>query len=148
MREKLPRIEQVTALPGLKLSLRFNDGWETTADLNNFITDFPSLAQLTDPMRFASPALEEFGSGVTWDNEGPLSIAASTLYRLASEQDGSDRRCFEAWMLRHGLSNAKAAEALGMTRRSIISYRTGSRPIPKTVLLACLGWSTQQQQAA
>ncbi|NCA90733.1 MAG: hypothetical protein EOM92_18100 [Gammaproteobacteria bacterium] len=48
------------------------------------------------------------------------------------------------WPRRRSLSNAQAAEALGMTRRSIISYRTGSRPIPKTVWLACLGLSCSQ----
>ena len=144
MPTKLPRLTQVTAPPGLRLALVFADGWETTVDLDAFITSFPSLAPLADPARFAAPALEEWGSGVTWDDEGPLSLAATTLYRLASEQAGDDRRRFEAWLLQHGLSNAKAAEALGMTRRSIISYRTGSRPIPKTVWLACLGLSCSQ----
>ena len=33
-----------------------------------------------------------------------------------------------------------AAEALGMTRRMIAHYRTGSRPIPKVVGLALRGF--------
>jgi hypothetical protein len=33
-----------------------------------------------------------------------------------------------------------------MTRRMIAYYRTGSRPIPKTVQLACIGWETLQQK--
>lgn len=137
MREKLPRIESATALTGHRLALRFADGWAPTVALADFIAGFSSLAPLADPARFATPRVEEWGSGVTWDDEGPLSIAATTLFRLASEQTGDERRRFEAWMLRHGLSNATAAAALGMTRRSIISYRTGSRPIPKVVGLAC-----------
>ena len=92
MPTKLPRLTQVTALPGLRLALVFADGWETTVDLDAFITSFPSLAPLADPARFATPAIEEWGSGVTWDDEGPLSLAATSLYRLASEQ--ADK---EAW---------------------------------------------------
>ena len=41
---------------------------------------------------------------------------------------------------RNQLSLSSAAEALGMTRRMIAHYRSGSRPIPKTVQLACVGW--------
>lgn len=139
MREKLPRIESSKALDGLRLALKFADGWASTVDLSGFIADFPSLSALNDPALFDQVAIEEWGSGVTWDNEGPLSIAATTLYRLAAEQSGDDARRFDAWMARHGFSASKAADALGMTRRSIISYRTGSRPIPKVVVLACRG---------
>lgn len=137
MREKLPRIAAVTAAEGLCLALRFDNGWATQVDLSAFVADFPVLAPLTDPTVFARAAVEEWGSGVTWDNEGPLSVAATTLYGLAAEQSGDDARRFDAWMLRHGLSASRAAAALGMTRRSIIGYRTGSRPIPKVVTLAC-----------
>ena len=49
MPTKLPRLTQVTALPGLRLALVFADGWETTVDLGAFITRFPSLAPLADP---------------------------------------------------------------------------------------------------
>ena len=50
---------------------------------------------------------------------------------------------FEAWMERNGLSLSGAAESLGMTRRMIAHYRTGSKPIPKVVGLACKGWEVQ-----
>ncbi len=144
MREKLPRIESVSAQDGLRLALQFADGWMMTVDLSRFIADFPSLSPLVDPVLFAQVSIEEWGSGVTWDSEGPLSIAAITLYRLAAEQSGDDAKRFDAWMARHGFSASKAAAALGMTRRSIISYRTGSRPIPKVVGLACKGWEAEQ----
>jgi len=51
-------------------------------------------------------------------------------------------------MQRNGLSLASAAESLGMTRRMIAHYRTGSRPIPKVVGLACLGWESRRRQRA
>jgi hypothetical protein len=143
MREKLPRIESLTVEEGLSLALKFADGWSATVDLSRFIGDFPSLTALGDPVLFAKATIEEWGSGVTWDDEGPLSIAATTLYRIAAEQSGDEAKCFDAWMARHGFSASKAADALGMTRRSIISYRTGSRPIPKVVGLACKGWEVE-----
>ncbi|MBI4755809.1 MAG: hypothetical protein HY778_10445 [Betaproteobacteria bacterium] len=36
------------------------------------------------------------------------------------------------------------AEALVMTRCMIAHYRTGSRPIPKAIRLACIGWEAQR----
>jgi len=88
--------------------------------------------------------VEEWGGGVTWDGEGLLSLAATTLYRLACEQAGDATRLFDAWMMRHGLSATAAAQALGMTRRTVIHCRTGSRPVPKVVGLACKGWEVNQ----
>ena len=51
-------------------------------------------------------------------------------------------------MQRNGLSLAKAAETLGMTRRMIAHYRTGSRSIPKVVGLACKGWEAERGRQA
>jgi len=47
--------------------------------LTKFIADFKSLKPLKNAALFASVAIEEWGSGLTWDDEGPLSIAATTL---------------------------------------------------------------------
>ena len=147
MREKLPRIESAVPMEGSRLALRFEDGWEATVDVSGFVSGFASLAPLTDAGLFARASVEEWGSGVTWDEEGPLSIAATTLYRLAAEQSDNDARLFDSWMASNGLSASRAAESLGMTRRSIISYRTGARPIPKVVVLACRGWEAVHHAA-
>jgi hypothetical protein len=40
-------------------------------------------------------------------------------------------------MQRNNLTLSSAADTLGMTRRMIAHYRTGSRPVPKVVGLAC-----------
>jgi hypothetical protein len=37
---------------------------------------------------------------------------------------------FNAWMKRPGLSLSAAAQALHLTRRTIIYYSTGAKPIP------------------
>jgi len=52
---------------------------------------------------------------------------------------------FAAWMDRNGLSLTTAAEALDMTRRMMAHYRTGSRPVPRVVALACKGWEAEQR---
>ena len=137
MREKLPRITSATALDNMHVAISFEDGWAREVDLAGFIAGFKSLKPLTNSALFARVAIEEWGSGLTWDDEGPLSIAATTVYRLAAEQSGDGARSFDAWMMQHGFSASRAAETLGMSRRNIINYRTATRPIPKVVVLAC-----------
>lgn len=137
MREKLPRITSAEALKKMRVAVQFEDGWNADVDLSAFVAGFKSLKPLTSTALFARVAVEEWGSGLTWDDEGPLSIAATTVYRLACEQAGDAARSFDAWMMQHGFSAAKAADVLGMSRRNIINYRTATRPIPKVVQLAC-----------
>jgi hypothetical protein len=137
VREKLPRITQIQLLDGLRLNVGFEDGWLAEVDFSGFVAGFKSLKPLREADVFARAQIEEWGSGLTWDEEGPLSIAATTVYRLASEQAGDAARSFDAWMMQHGFSASKAADVLGMSRRNIINFRTATRPIPKVVQLAC-----------
>ncbi|MBU2783737.1 hypothetical protein HAP99_11250, partial [Acidithiobacillus caldus] len=58
------------------------------------------------------------------------------------------REDFTAWMERNRLSLSQAAQAIGMTRRMIAYYKSGARPIPKTVWLACIGYESLQHEAA
>ncbi|WP_150049115.1 MULTISPECIES: hypothetical protein [Methylomonas] len=39
-----------------------------------------------------------------------------------------------------GLTLQQAAEALGISRRMLIYFRDGEKPIPCAIWLACLGW--------
>lgn len=137
MREKTPRITSATVLGALRVAVNFDNGWSAEVDLADFVAGFQSLKPLRDAGLFARVAVEEWGSGLTWDDEGPLSIAATTVYRLACEQAQDPARSFDAWMMQHGFSATKAADVLGMSRRNIINYRTATRPIPKVVVLAC-----------
>jgi len=45
-------------------------------------------------------------------------------------------------MAQHELTQARAAEAIGISRRMHNYYLSGAKPIPKTVWLACLGWTS------
>ncbi len=70
------------------------------------------------------------------------------LYELSRRQAGLPTASeFDKWMQRNSLSLAKAAETLGRTRRMIAHYRTGSRPNPKVVGLACKGWEAERSRA-
>ena len=137
MREKTPRITSTKALDGMRVAVSFDNGWSAEVDLSGFVSEFKSLKPLREAAMFSRAAVEQWGSGLTWDEEGPLSIAATTVYRLASEQAQDPARSFDAWMMQHGFSASRAAEVLGMSRRNIINYRTATRPVPKVVQLAC-----------
>jgi hypothetical protein len=143
-RKQSHRIQSVLALPGSrKLRVAFADGWEAEVDVGRFLADFPVFTRLSDDGLFARVALGDWGFDVTWDGGGDLSIAATTLYRLAAEQSDDPARRFDAWMARNGLSAAKAGEALGITRRMVIYYRTGKKSIPRYIDLACTGWEAR-----
>ena len=117
--------------------------WSTGESLNVNLSDLPrrnaAFAKLADPVFFAKMGRDEWGHGIGWPDG--LDLGADRLYELSREQAGLPTASeFEAWMERNGLSLSVAAESLGMTRRMIAHYRTGSKPIPIVVGLACKGW--------
>ena len=54
----------------------------------------------------------------------------------------------EAWTERNGLSLSAAAKALGFSRRTIVYYHGGHKPIPFYIKLACLGWEVLHSKKA
>ena len=78
--------------------------------------------------------------------EDDLEMAADNLRNLAIEQAaGIGHERLANWMAEHGLTQERAADAIGVSRRMLNYYLAGSRPIPKTVWLACLGWAAQRK---
>lgn len=121
--------------------------WNTGEILNVNLADVPkrnaAFAELVDPAFFSLMSLDEWGHGIGWP--GGLDLGADRLYELSREQAGLPTASeFEAWMERNHLSLTVAAESLGMTRRMIAHYRTGSKPIPIVVGLACRGWEAKR----
>jgi hypothetical protein len=117
--------------------------WSTGETLSVNLSDLPrrnkAFAKLADPAFFARMARDEWGHGLDWPDG--LDLGADRLYELCREQAGLPTASeFQAWMERNGLSLSSAAESLGMTRRMVAHYRTGSKPIPIVVGLACMGW--------
>ena len=86
-------------------------------------------------------SLGDDGWSVEWP-ELDIQIGADTLYLDALAQNASDEntRIFIDWRARTGLSLNQAAEALGVSARSISRYSSGREAVPRSLALACLGW--------
>lgn len=141
-------ITRVAVAGPQRLVLRFADGFAGEVDLHDTIRRHPTLARLATSKVFARVALDEWHRGVVFNNDDALSLASDNLRARMIEQAGdySHRQVIE-WMARHGLSLDAAAEALGLSRRMLAYYRSGEKPIPRTVGLAMLGWEAQRKAA-
>ena len=130
------------------LTIVWRSGKQTRVDISEYLNS-PGYEKLKEPMFFASAVVEECGHGVEWA-EGDICIDADSLYRLGKEQAGIAFPVseFNAWMDRNGLSLSAAAGALGITRRTVVYYHGGYKPIPIYIKLACLGWETLTYQQA
>ncbi|HRJ41204.1 MAG: DUF2442 domain-containing protein [Caldilineaceae bacterium] len=139
---KPPRIEGVEMIAPLRLRIAWSTGESYDVDLSEPINRLQALAPLRDPSFFARVQVGEWGHSLVWNEE--IDLGADRLYERGKEQAGEiSPRQFDAWMRNHQLSLTTAAEALGLSRRMIAHYRTGSRPIPRIVHLACKGWEVQ-----
>jgi hypothetical protein len=141
-------IKTISAETPSFLTILWHSGKQTRVDITEYLNS-PGYEKLKDSGFFTSAIVEEWGHGVEWA-EGEIGIDADSLYRLGKEQAGlafpvTD---FNAWMERNGLSLAAAAHALGITRRTIVYYHGGYKPIPIYIKLACIGWETLTYQQA
>jgi hypothetical protein len=141
-------IKSITAEPPSRLTIVWNSGKQTRVDISEYL-DSPGYERLQEAAYFASAVVEEWGHGVEWA-DGELGIDADALYRLGKEQAGLafPVNDFNAWMERNKLSLSAAAAALGITRRTIVYYHGGHKPIPTYIKLACIGWETLEYQKA
>jgi hypothetical protein len=140
---KPPQIEAVTTIEPMCLQITWSTGECYVVDLAEPIQRLKVLAPLQDPTLFARAQVGEWGHSVVWNDA--IDLGADRLYERCKEQAGElSPKQFDTWMKHHHLSLTTAADALGLSRRMIAHYRTGSRPIPKIVHLACKGWEVQQ----
>ncbi len=110
-------------------------------NLADIIKRHRALARLKDPEVFKSAKVGDHGASVIWANDDELELAADNLRARAVEQSGQASHEFIwNWMARNDLTLDKAALALGVSRRMLAYYRSGLKPVPLTVALACLGW--------
>ena len=130
----------VEALPDYRLRLSYADGQTFEVDLNERIFSIVYLTPLRDTALFAQAKLGFAGRSVDWI-EDELDLGTDNLRHLAVEQAGGIGH-ERIWTWRHdtGLTLEQAAEALGISRRMLIYYRDGEKPIPRSIWLACLGW--------
>lgn len=135
-------IAALAVRPPCGLTLTFADGVTLPVDLTGTVKDYPALAALADPALFATARIDALGGYVVWIDDD-LELAADNLRNMAVEQAGGigNERLIN-WMHKHSLTQAHAAEAIGVSRRMLNYYLSGAKVIPKTVWLACLGWET------
>ena len=142
------RIHSVQAEGATVLNVEWRSGKQTKVDVAEYLGS-PGYERLKDPEYFASVVAEEWGHGIEW-SDGEIGIDADALYRIGKEQAGVAFPVieFNAWMERNGLSLSSAAKSLGITRRTILYYHGGHKPIPIYIRLACLGWEVLHSQKA
>ena len=121
-------IEAVEARAGGGLFLHWSDGTE---------------AEVALPKAFAARggavSVGDWGHSIVWPDGTEL--GADTLWLGTLTAIGrDDARQFLEWRLSNALSLARAAEELGLSRRTVAYYSNGTRAVPKAILLACKGW--------
>ena len=123
------------------LHIFWDDSVSATVDLATVIAKLPVLRPLAESGEFAAASLSSDG----WSIEWPCGIdfGSTQLRRWADEQSGAamPAPAFRHWMDVHGLTLDRAADALGLSRRTIAYYLSGEQPIPKTVMLATEGYN-------
>ena len=130
----------VQALPYYCLRLTYADGQTFEVDLSEWINTTQALAPLKEERLFAQARLGVGGHSVEWNGDA-LHLAADNLRNLAIEQAGDiGHERIWRWLYETGLTLEEAAKVLGISRRMLIYYRDGEKPIPRHIWLACLGW--------
>ena len=148
MTQKQFTLTAVQALAHGVLALTFADGEQLQVSVLPIIEHHPTLRELATPAVFKLASLGEWGASVTWGTDA-LELAADNLRARAVEQAGGySHEVILNWMARHGMTLDAAADALGLSRRMLAYYRSGEKPVPRTVALACLGWEAEQRMVA
>ena len=126
------------------LMLGWDDGRSATVDLLAIIAARKPLAVLADTAEFARARLADDGWSVEWPSG--IDFGAPQLRRWADEQAGEAMppADFRAWIESHAFTLDRAALALGLSRRTVAYYLSGEQPVPRTVMLATLGYDRQE----
>ena len=137
----------VKALADHTLALTFADGEQLRVDVKPIIKRHPTLRELASPAVFKRAKVGEWGGSVTWGAD-ELELAADNLRARAIEQAGGVSHEFIVnWMAKNQFTLDTAAEALDISRRMLAYYRSGEKPVPRVVALACMGWSAARDPA-
>jgi hypothetical protein len=151
-----PNSKAVHPDKGRLLVVAWKAGGESVVDVAGPIGAFAVLAPLRDDDgAFRNVQVGEWGWSIHWsDDKGrskdlgrskDMELAADTLRRLALEQDVEWLR---RWRASHGMTQAEAAVAVGLSPRTWRAYEAGSLLLPKTVRLACVGLDAQAAAGA
>jgi len=136
--DKTRTLAGVRAIGPASLHLAWSDGTKADLDLGALLKD-RAFVGLRDPGEFAGVAIGDWGHSLAWPSGVEMGADMLWLETLSASGHG-DARAFLEWRMRHGLSLAKAADALGVSRRMVAYYSNGEKKVPKPILLACRGW--------
>lgn len=144
MKTQVNRLESVTPAEGMVLEIHYTGGQTVRVDFSDLPERYAVFADLRNPDCFNAAAITDWGHTLEWPNgEG---LDADRIMEMALTQAGrQDTLEFRRWQERNHLSLNAAADAIGLTRRTVSQYRTGARPVPRTVALACKGWEAEQK---
>ena len=147
MKKQTARIVEVKVIHGYMLHIAYTDGRLVYLDMAGVIREYGGFAQLAaEAEEFATVKVADWGWSIEW--RCGTSLDCDRIIELSLEQSGlMNNVLFRHWQDDNGLSLVEAAEAIGLTRRTVSQYRTGSRPVPKTVYLACKGWEAMRKAA-
>ena len=131
----IPNIRAVHADQGRRLGITWKGGAESVVDVSGHLAEYAVFAPLRqDDELFRAVDVGEWGWCVHWSDD--MEISADTLWRLTLEQGAEWLR---AWRTAHRMTQAEAAQALGVSQRMWRYYEAGSHLLPKTVRLAGIG---------
>jgi hypothetical protein len=141
MIDNVTRLIKVRPVGGRVLRVRFaGDRRDYELDMTGLIARSAHFAPLMDDAQtFAKAAIVEDGLGVAWPVQtkwGRLDVSASTLRRIAEEQQPMTGADFAEWRVALGLSLTEAAKLLGVGRRTIMGYLNKDE-LPPVVAIAC-----------
>jgi len=141
MSEDITKVTKVRPAGGRVLRVRFaGDRRDHALDLTGLIARSAHFAPLMDDAEsFAKAKIVEGGLGVAWPVRtkwGRLDVSASTLRRIAEEQQPMTGADFARWRTALGLSLTEAAKLLGVGRRTIMGYLKKDA-LPPVVAIAC-----------
>ena len=140
------RLQSVRVETGMVLVATYTGGNNIRVDLTDVARRLEAFAPLESRHEFRRAAVVDFGWAVEWPCGA--SLDSDRLLEMSLEQSGQAVNVdFRRWQDRHQLSLTDAATAIGLTRRTVSQYRTGARPVPRTVILACKGWEVEQGRA-
>jgi hypothetical protein len=138
------KIKALSITGAQSLEIQWDDAHHSQIDLATIIAAHPALGSLSDPSHFAAVQIAPDGWSLEWP--GGLDFGTAQLRRWADEQSGETMpaAAFRRWMEGHTMTLDTAATALGLSRRTIAYYLSGQQPVPKTVMLATLGYGTKR----
>ena len=138
------KLTSLTVTGDHALTLGWDDGASAPVDLAAVISGRKAIGPLADLEEFARAKLSDDGWSVEWPSG--IDFGAPQLRRWADEQSGKAMppAAFRAWIENHHFTLDQAAEALGLSRRTVAYYLSGEQPVPRTVMLATVGFDRRE----